>query len=347
MSGCVARHEAARPAPRRSGGRRAGGAGCRCRPLLLLALTAAMAWLLLSALTARPAVTPEATAFATRLRDQPVRLRRRQVGLVRRRPCRAAGCRLRDDHRRAAPLGDCGRPPPAKRQHRCRAHRGRAHVGRAPAPAVRARGGRGAGPVRSAAGRAGAAPHRRPDPARRAVGLRRAGPGERRGAADRYRGRLRRLPRARRRDLAAGAGRDRAAVRDAGVVRLARPPRPAGPDRRGRRRLVSRRAARALAATDNLPGGGATAIPDLGPLDWASRSPRSAAGVGGLWVRWLRPLAVAFLATGLAAAASPETCAAPSCSSRCHSVRSCCRRRSSPPSPRSTAGKNPGCSVAR
>jgi hypothetical protein len=60
-----------------------------------------------------------------------------------------------------------------------------------------------------------------------------------------------------------------------------------------------------LAATDNLPGGAAT-VPDLGPLDWAVAVAAVSAAIGGLWVGWLRPLAVAFLATGLAAAVSPE-----------------------------------------
>ncbi len=220
------------------GRRDAGGAVAAAVVLLLvLVVTAATAWLLLSALSAptRPC-RPAATAFAARaFAINRFGYGAAQAGLVRRRPGRAAGRRLRDDHRRAAAGGDSGDRRPGSDSRRRRALRGRADRGRPPAPAVRARRGRGAGPVRAAAGRAGAAPHRRPGPARRAVGLRRAGPGRRRGAADRCRGRVRRLPRAGRRDLAAGAGRAGAAVRDAGVVRLARPPRPAAPARRGRR----------------------------------------------------------------------------------------------------------------
>jgi hypothetical protein len=55
-----------------------------------------------------------------------------------------------------------------------------------------------------------------------------------------------------------------------------------------------------------LPGGGAAAIPDLGPLDWALAVAAFGAGIAGLRIRWLRPLAVALLATVVAAAAAPD-----------------------------------------
>ena len=47
-------------------------------------------------------------------------------------------------------------------------------------------------------------------------------------------------------------------------------------------------------------------IPDLGPLDWVLAVAAIGAGVAGLRVRWLRPLAVALLATVVAAAAVPD-----------------------------------------
>ena len=62
----------------------------------------------------------------------------------------------------------------------------------------------------------------------------------------------------------------------------------------------------ALAVAGRLPGGGATAIPDLGPLDWVLAVAAIGAGVAGLRVRWLRPLAVALLATVAAATAAPD-----------------------------------------
>jgi hypothetical protein len=60
------------------------------------------------------------------------------------------------------------------------------------------------------------------------------------------------------------------------------------------------------AATGGLPGSGAAAVPDLGPLDWTVGVAAIAAGVAALRVRWLRPLAVAFLVTAVAAAVSPD-----------------------------------------
>jgi hypothetical protein len=62
----------------------------------------------------------------------------------------------------------------------------------------------------------------------------------------------------------------------------------------------------ALAISGNLPGGGAAEIPDLGPLDWTLGVAAIGAGIGALAVRWLRPLAVALLATLLAAAVAPD-----------------------------------------
>jgi hypothetical protein len=62
----------------------------------------------------------------------------------------------------------------------------------------------------------------------------------------------------------------------------------------------------ALAATGRLPGGGAAVTPDPGGLDWVLAVAALAAGVFGLRVRWLRPLAVALLATVVAAAAAAD-----------------------------------------
>jgi hypothetical protein len=62
----------------------------------------------------------------------------------------------------------------------------------------------------------------------------------------------------------------------------------------------------ALAVAGNLPGGGAAAIPDLGPLDWTLAVAVVAAGIGSLAIHWLRPLAVALLATVFAAAVAPD-----------------------------------------
>jgi hypothetical protein len=61
-----------------------------------------------------------------------------------------------------------------------------------------------------------------------------------------------------------------------------------------------------LAAMDRLPGGGAAVIPDLGPLDWVLAVAALGAALGGLWVSWLRPLAAALLATVVAAAVAPD-----------------------------------------
>jgi hypothetical protein len=61
-----------------------------------------------------------------------------------------------------------------------------------------------------------------------------------------------------------------------------------------------------LALTGHLPGVGAAVIPDLGPLDWMLAVAAISAGVAGLRVSWLRPLAVALLATVVAAAAAPD-----------------------------------------
>ena len=61
-----------------------------------------------------------------------------------------------------------------------------------------------------------------------------------------------------------------------------------------------------LAVGGRLTGGGAAVIPDLGPLDWVLAVAAIGAGVAGLRVRWLRPLAVALLATVVAAAAAPD-----------------------------------------
>jgi hypothetical protein len=62
----------------------------------------------------------------------------------------------------------------------------------------------------------------------------------------------------------------------------------------------------ALAVAGRLPGGGVAVIPDLGPLDWVLAVAAIGAGVAALGVRWLRPLAVALLATVVAAAAAPD-----------------------------------------
>ncbi|HEV7654006.1 MAG TPA: hypothetical protein VGP36_04600 [Mycobacteriales bacterium] len=62
----------------------------------------------------------------------------------------------------------------------------------------------------------------------------------------------------------------------------------------------------ALAVAGNLPGGGAAAIPDLGALDWVLAVGAIAAGLAGLRISWLRPLAVALLATAGTAAAAPD-----------------------------------------
>jgi hypothetical protein len=61
-----------------------------------------------------------------------------------------------------------------------------------------------------------------------------------------------------------------------------------------------------LAITGHLPGGGAAVVPDLGPLDWTLGVVAIGAGLAGLRVRWLRPLAIALLATVFAAALAPD-----------------------------------------
>ena len=70
--------------------------------------------------------------------------------------------------------------------------------------------------------------------------------------------------------------------------------------------LVGYSALVALAAAGRLPGGGATVIPDLGALDWVLAVAAVGAGIGGLRVGWLRPLAAALLATVVAAAVAPD-----------------------------------------
>jgi hypothetical protein len=70
--------------------------------------------------------------------------------------------------------------------------------------------------------------------------------------------------------------------------------------------LVTYAALVALAAAGHLPGGGAAVIPDLGALDWVLAVAAVGAGIGGLRVGWLRPLAAALLATVVAAAVAPD-----------------------------------------
>jgi len=62
----------------------------------------------------------------------------------------------------------------------------------------------------------------------------------------------------------------------------------------------------ALAVAGRLPGGGAAVIPDVGALDWVLAVAAIGSGLAGLRLRWLRPLAVALLATVVAAVAAPD-----------------------------------------
>ncbi|HST63866.1 MAG TPA: hypothetical protein VLM05_01645 [Mycobacteriales bacterium] len=61
-----------------------------------------------------------------------------------------------------------------------------------------------------------------------------------------------------------------------------------------------------LAARGDLPGGGQAAVPELTALDWVLAVAAVGGGLAGLRIGWLRPLAVALLATVLAAAVSPD-----------------------------------------
>jgi hypothetical protein len=61
-----------------------------------------------------------------------------------------------------------------------------------------------------------------------------------------------------------------------------------------------------LAAEGNLPGGGAATVPELSPVDWMLAVAAIGAGLAGLRVSWLRPLAVALLATAGTAAVAPD-----------------------------------------
>jgi hypothetical protein len=70
--------------------------------------------------------------------------------------------------------------------------------------------------------------------------------------------------------------------------------------------LVASAGLLALAITGHLPGGGGAPTPEPGVLDWALAVAAIGAGIGGLWVVWLRPLAVALLVTAVAAAAAPD-----------------------------------------
>jgi hypothetical protein len=62
----------------------------------------------------------------------------------------------------------------------------------------------------------------------------------------------------------------------------------------------------ALAVTGNLPGGGAAAVPEPGVLDWVLAVATVGAGLAALRISWLRPLAIALLATVVTAAAAPD-----------------------------------------
>jgi hypothetical protein len=61
-----------------------------------------------------------------------------------------------------------------------------------------------------------------------------------------------------------------------------------------------------LAAVDQLPGGGVAEAPPVTVVDGLLGLAAVAAGVAGLRVSWLRPLAVALLATVVAAAVAPD-----------------------------------------
>ena len=61
----------------------------------------------------------------------------------------------------------------------------------------------------------------------------------------------------------------------------------------------------ALAVTGNLPGG-AAAVPEPGVLDWLLAVATVVAGLAALRISWLRPLAIALLATVITAVAAPD-----------------------------------------
>ena len=61
-----------------------------------------------------------------------------------------------------------------------------------------------------------------------------------------------------------------------------------------------------LAVRGDLPGSGGAVVPPLTGLDLGLTVAAAAAGVAGLWIRWLRALALALLATGVAAAVAPD-----------------------------------------
>ena len=277
--------------------------------LLLLALAiVATAWLLLSALSARPAVSTEANAFAARafamnrfgygagrlawydggLAALQVAGYETITGALRRSTTVVTAAR--EAMSIAAVLSAVALTVAARRL-------------RLSAPAVVAV------PVLFGLTPAALVLHRTVDPVQlgvlwACVALALAGGGR---APDRYRGRLRRLPRAGRRDVAAGAGRAGAAVRDAGVVRLARPVRTEGATRRGRRRTGRlRRVGRAGGRRATFPVAGRRRSLASGRSTGSSRSPRSVPVSPGCGSSWLRPLAVALLATVVAAAAVPD-----------------------------------------
>lgn len=83
--------------------------------------------------------------------------------------------------------------------------------------------------------------------------------------------------------------------------------------RRGWRWLVAGTGALAwaglvvLAARGDLPGGGGAAPPPLTALDVALAAAALLAAATGLWIRWLRPLALALLAVAAAAAVAPDS----------------------------------------
>lgn len=62
----------------------------------------------------------------------------------------------------------------------------------------------------------------------------------------------------------------------------------------------------ALSVRGDLPGGGQATVPDLTALDWVLAVGAVLGGLAGLRISWLRPLAVALLATVLTAAVSPD-----------------------------------------
>ena len=298
---------AQQPAPVRSEGLRAGGRLTAAVVLLLvLVVTAAMAWLLLSALTARPAVTPAATAFATRafainrFGYDAARLAWYDGGLA---ALQVAGYEtITGALRRAATAVTAAREATSiAAVLTAVALTVGARRLRLSAPAVVAV------PVLFGLLPAALVLHRTADPTQlgvlwACVALALAGGGARRIGAT----------------VACGAYLA-LAVATSPLVLIALVPLFAMLVWSGSLGRLDRPARIAtatvglllvgllvtLAATDNLPGGAAT-VPDLGPLDWAVAVAAVGAAIGGLWVGWLRPLAVALLATGLAAAVSPE-----------------------------------------